>query len=205
MRKKVIFFLLLFPLLIVAKINPSIVEELNWDEEITLQQLAADIHMPLKKLKECLDLNMKTDNRTNLSELQIGISEVQKAIERYNNQRFYYYRSIVFLGMAIVFLSLIITALFISLLQHLSHDNKTKKQQKQKSDYKRSPESMQVSSNAIVAAISTVYLHELEVEQQNNMMLTWKRAPLSLWKVSRILPNQEFYKTIKARGNNEKI
>jgi len=205
MRKKIVFFLLLFPLLIVAKINPSIVEELNWDEEITLQELAAEIHMPLKKLKECLDLSIKTDNQTTLSELQIGITETKKAIERYNKQRFSYYRSIVFLGMIIVFVSLIITAIFISLLKHLEYDKKAKKQKKQKSDYKRSPESMQVNSNAIVAAITTVFMHEMEVEQQNNMKLTWKRAPLSLWKVSRILPNQEFYKTIKSRGNNEKI
>ncbi len=101
--------------------------------------------------------------------------------------------------MAIVFISLVITAIIISLLQHLTIENKPKKpsKKKKKNDYKRSFETMQVNSNAIVAAITTVYLHELEVEQQNNMMLTWKRAPLSLWKVSRILPNQEFYKTKK--------
>jgi Na+-transporting methylmalonyl-CoA/oxaloacetate decarboxylase gamma subunit len=187
---------MIFPLLIWAKIDNSIIDSIQIDDTTTLQQLSSEIQIPVKKLKECLGLENQIQNHATLQELKIGKKEVAEAINEYNEKRLGYYWSIVILGMAIVFLSLVITAFCINLLQHVtSTTGKKKKSPKKKTSLNRTIGNMQVSSNAIVAAITTIYLHEMEVEEQNNMMLTWKRAPLSLWKVSRILPNQEFHNT----------
>jgi Na+-transporting methylmalonyl-CoA/oxaloacetate decarboxylase gamma subunit len=203
MRYVIILLIFLIPILGQAKIDPEYVNQLTLNETTTLKQLSSAIFIPFKKLIECLKLENDIQHEQTLSELGIGKKEIIAAIEYYNENRFGYYQSIVGLGMFIVFFSLLITAFFIGLLQHVNFDYKgVKKNKKPKQMLNRTIGTMQVSSNAIVAAITTVYLHEMEVEEQNNMMLTWKRAPISLWKVSRILPNQEFY---KRRGSNEKI
>jgi Na+-transporting methylmalonyl-CoA/oxaloacetate decarboxylase gamma subunit len=192
MKRLFLTLLVFIPIFCFAKIEQPDFNRLDLNN-ITLQELSAEIQIPIKKLKECLELPQTTDNHATLSDLTIGKQNIILAIDRYNEDRFGYYQSIVILGMLIVFGSLMITAVFIGLLQHTVIEKKPKTPQSRKHG-KQEASREHVSSNAIVAAIATVYMHEWEIEEQNKMILTWKRAPLSLWKVSRILPNQEFYK-----------
>ena len=55
-----------------------------------------------------------------------------------------------------------------------------------------------ISSNAIVAVITAMYLHEAEVEEQNRLHLTWSRSQLSLWRASNVFENRY---NEKGRGN----
>jgi Na+-transporting methylmalonyl-CoA/oxaloacetate decarboxylase gamma subunit len=106
---------------------------------------------------------------------------------------------ITLVGMIIVFASLILIGFIINQLSHLQKEKKSskkRKKRKNKPNFSVSTQQDEPSSDAIIAAITTVYLHELEVEEQNNLLLTWRRANVSMWKaVNKVnVPNRNFFK-----------
>ena len=126
---------------------------------------------------------------------------MEKAQKDYDDNLVPFYTGVVIVGMSIVFVSLMLTGLIISQLKNLG--NKPKKKVN-KASVKTSAGTVtgpvdHLSSNAVVAAITAIYLHEMDVEEQNKMLLTWKRAPLSMWKASSIMPNNEYYQAKRNR------
>ncbi len=176
-------------------------EQINLEikPNMTLQQISNETHIPVKKIINLLDGDYSKE--TTVVETGLTNDAIEKAIEKYNSIKIHYYWSIVAVGMVIVFLSLILIGFIIGLLEHLNIIDKVKEK---KADAKKSktkikkitPIDGNLSNDAIVAVVTAIYLHELEVEEKNKMNLTWKRQPLSMWRSSNIanLPNSSFYK-----------
>ena len=139
-----------------------------------------------------LDLYDSTDQTKTLAELQISEIQLKLALEKYDSNKNVFYGGIALVGMSIVFLSLIIVGFCISGLKYLDHKKKPKLKTVQTSVGKISAHPEHISSNAIVAAITALYLHEAEVEEKNRLILTWKRSRLSMWSATNMMENKYF-------------
>lgn len=111
--------------------------------------------------------------------------------------------NIVLAGMLIVFMSLIIVAVVISLFKHL-HKNRGEEKKDEDATLTRKISTVsQISGKSpatppdhklLTAIITTIFLHENEVENQSKMLLTMKRAKMSQWKQAskNQMPNESF-------------
>jgi len=173
----------------------------SFPPETSLWELSQKTEIPVKKYILYLELSDNVDINASLETLKITDKDIEKAQTAYKENLIPFYSGVVMVGMAIVFASLIITGLVIAQLKRIS--NKPKKKVKtatvKTSAGKVTGPADHLSSNAVVAAITAIYLHELEVEEQNKMLLTWKRAPLSMWKASNIMPNNEYFQAKRNR------
>ena len=159
------------------------------DDSMTIAQISADIHIPVSKLIEYLELSRTVDIHLPLSELERDAAALQKAITRYNDNKSTFHIGIVLVGMFTVFISLLLVAVIISQLRHL---DKKKKLRTPKMPIVPRPEFNTNEDDDIVAAITTtLYIYELEVEENNKLLLTWKRTPLSMWKAAKFIPMNE--------------
>jgi hypothetical protein len=50
-----------------------------------------------------------------------------------------------------------------------------------------------MSDYALAAVVAAIFLHEEEVEEENKLLLTWKRASTNMWKASRSMSNDIFF------------
>jgi len=196
MKNFFIYFFLLCSMVILAEVSEKLPQK--YSDEMSLQQLSVHTGIPVKKLKNLLNLNSQTDNNIPLRKLNVDNIAIDKAIAEFAQEKHSYYGGIVFLGMLIVFVSLITIGFVINQLRHLHLFEKVKgKKLKRKTAgnfQKEIYSKAEVSSDAIIAAITAVYLHELEVEEQNKFLLTWKRTPVSMWKaISRAEKPNELY------------
>ncbi|MBS3742056.1 MAG: OadG family protein [Candidatus Cloacimonetes bacterium] len=123
--------------------------------------------------------------------------------------------NIVLAGMIIVFASLIIILIVVSLLQYTEKreiKNRSKEKEAEKSKEKK--KSLKISSitpinkkekskpidhHIQLAAITTIFLYETEIEKRSQMLLTMKRAKISAWQESArlLMSNYAYYKNIK--------
>jgi len=175
--------------------------DVDYSAETTLLELSAKTNIPVKKYLQYLELPAETNIHASLAELKIGTKDLEKAQDSYKDNLIPFYSGVVIVGMSIVFASLMLIGLIIAQLKNLG--NKPKKKVK-KASVKTSAGTVtgpvdHLSSNAVVAAITAIYLHEMDVEEQNKMLLTWKRAPLSMWKASNIMPNNEYFQAKRNR------
>ena len=196
MKKYFIILFFIFSVIVFAE-NSAEKNE-NFSPQTSLIQLSAQTGIPVKKLKNMMNLKSETDNSATLQDLKIDENTVEKMIAEFSEQKHSYYGGIVVIGMLIVFVSLITIGFFIKQLQHLHLWEKWKEKHtgRQKRQFTSKKEiAAEMSSDAIVAAITAIYLHELEVEQQNRLLLTWKRTPVSMWKaISRAeKPNEQYF------------
>lgn len=173
-----------------------------FDENLTLIELAAKAEIPVKKLTQYMDRKDLIYSQT-AADQQVTKTQFSAAMEAYEDNLTSFYTGVVVVGIAIVFASLIVVGFVINQLRHLD-DNKKKKPVAKKKTVKTSVGSVSgpaehINSNAIVAVVTAISLHELEVEQQNSMLLTFKRAPLSLWRASNIMPNNEFFQAKRGK------
>ena len=129
---------------------------------------------------------------------------------------FVYVGNIIVAGMVIVFLSLIIILLVVSLLQFIEKKEKKEVIQKAKAAAGNKKKSLKISSiNPInkkekkktidhhikLAAITTIFLYENEIEKRSQMLLTMKRAKVSPWQEStRLLMSNYAYKNMHRNG-----
>ncbi len=197
MRKFIFLILIFLPLLLSAENNE--VDKLDSVfPQISLAETAFQLEIPVKQLKIYLQLDPATDSALTLEELHISKKAVSKALSEYNGSKHSFYFGIIVVGMLIVFASLIIVGLIINRMQSLKHlDRKPGSADKKTNVTAINGE--KPSQNDIIAAITTVYLHELEAEEQSRLLLTWKRASLSLWSASGKfnMPNRVFFKELR--------
>lgn len=165
----------------------------------TFEQLSKQTHIPIKKLSTLL--NGKYEKETTIAEAELNKNQIEDAIEKFSNKKEGYYWSIVLIGMLIVFCSLMLTGFLIGLLKHLNLIDKFKEEREARKSKpiikKISTVDGNMSNDEIVAVVTAIYLHELDVEEKNKMNLTWKRAPLSMWQAaSKVnLPNRIFFRS----------
>lgn len=193
-----LFLLLIFIPLAVSGITgeDSSLPVANW-ERLTLQEAAVRADIPVKKLKYYLDLDLLVDNSLTMAELKIAQADYQQVIEKFSRNRRSFYLGIVLVGMSIVFLSLALVGFIINhirILHFFDNFRKNKKNISTPVTISTSARGLNLSQNDIVALITAIYLHEQEAEEQDRLLLTWKRASISMWKAaSKIqMPNLVF-------------
>lgn len=179
--------IILLILLIVLANGMLAVSNINAD--MTLREISIATKIPVRKVVEYLDLSRDADIDHSLSSYNLTNEDVEKAISKYDRRKNAYYSGIVVVGMGTVFASLILVALLIAQLRHL---DKKKKTPPSKLPDTQKPSFAKTADDDIIAAITTtLYLYELEIEEKNKLMLTWKRTPLSMWKASSYIPMNE--------------
>jgi Na+-transporting methylmalonyl-CoA/oxaloacetate decarboxylase gamma subunit len=112
--------------------------------------------------------------------------------------------SIVITGIVVVFVSLAIIAVIISLFRYFSKSGHKKREIQKKSIHERitsitrTPKqtSESVDQEVLSAIITTIFLYESEVEYQSKALLTMQRAKMSLWKQSAklLMPNLVYWR-----------
>lgn len=186
--KKIIFVMLLMCMFFVLSAKTY-----------TLKSLSEELKMPPKKLASYIE---QADYKTPEAEFEISKTEIDKIQKQYEEQdKLGYALTIVGLGMFVVFFSLVLCGLVIGQLKHLGKPKKEKAKAQpvaQKASKKDEPKP-DVSGDALVAAICALHLHIKETEEQNSMLLTWKRTPISMWRsqTRTNMPNAEFYRRRK--------
>ena len=198
MKTKNIFWiailLMVFGSLFANKTNKVITEK------STIMSISKGFDIPIKKLRGKLNLERKDSNKT-LEELQLPVSKVNNVIKDFKSNYMEFSWGVVLIGMLVVFLSLLLIGFIIAQLKHI--DNIGKKQKKKSvsnnvsvktSVGKVTAPSDQISANAIVAAVTAIHLHVMEIEETNKLLLTWKRTSLNLWRYyyKFKMPNREF-------------
>ncbi len=174
-------------------------ENIIFQPDMSIQTFSQENGIPSKKIKEYLNIPLETDILTTFAELDITKQQAEQAMQKFKKKKSSYMLGITLVGMLIVFLSLILIGLIINQLSHLQSDGKRNKKKRKKGERKPSfsvsTQQGEPSSDAIVAAITAIYLHELEVEEQNNLLLTWRRTNVSMWKaLDKInVPNRNYF------------
>lgn len=159
------------------------------NNRMTLRQYSEKTCIPVRKLIEYLELPQGVDIDKTVAELNRTTSNMMEARDRFEKNQSSYHWGIVVVGMGTVFVSLILVALVIGQLRHL--DKKKRKIEPQIPKYSTAGLDTSEEDDLVAAIVTSLYLYELEVEENNRLMLTWKRAPVSMWKASRLIPMNE--------------
>ncbi len=173
MKQVLLFLIILGSMFLFADEN-----DFEFNSEMTLKEVAKQANIPVKKLAFYLELELKEYNAV-LHELDVTEAELKQAISSYNENKKFFFSGIVFVGMGIVFISLMIVGSIIHLLRLIGKKKQVEKVTVHTSAGKVSASKFHISSNGVVAAITAIYLHE--AEQEENINLTWKRQAISLW------------------------
>ena len=184
--KKVLFLIMIvFALACLAE-----EQKLNFPPSTTLLEISSQTNIPVKKITQYLKLEDQTEFNVSMQELGISNEKLEKAIAEYHSNMKSFYSGIVFVGMGIVFVSLLITGIIINSLQHIGKPKKKKKAVVQTSVGTVTASKDHISSNGIVAAITTVFLHD--ADEKDKIDLTWKRQSISMWKAAGMVENRVF-------------
>jgi len=170
--------------------------EYGFNELNTVSQIAHILDIPIKKLRSLLGNDDPLDNSWDHQSIQaLGIKpQTVREIEAdFLDDIVLFGLSVTLVGMLVVFSALLITSLIISQLVHLSREKKRDKTivlDSQK-EVKKAPKDL--SSSVIVAAVTALHLHDMELEEKRKMVLTFRRTPANQWRASAILsmPNRE--------------
>jgi Na+-transporting methylmalonyl-CoA/oxaloacetate decarboxylase gamma subunit len=179
--------IILFFILVLAVSAWSVDEQIT--ESITLRQFSEHTCIPVRKVIEYLELPQDSSIDQPLAELNRSSDDLKKVINRFKKNKPAYSLGIVLIGMGTVFASLILVALVIGQLRHL--DKKKRKSIARIPAYSTAGLNTSEEDEIVAAIVSTIFLYELEVEEDNRLMLTWKRTPLSMWKAARFIPMNE--------------
>lgn len=154
----------------------------------TLLEISADINIPVKKIAQYLDFTNLDDYHISLRELNLTNDEVNRAIDNYYQNRKSMYGGIVLVGMSIVFVSLMLVGLIISMLRHVGE----KKQPllPQKSECNENSASSDTNETEFVAAITAVMIYRKEQEETDRIKLTWTRPLFSGWQKENMIENK---------------
>lgn len=172
--------------------------EFDLEEETSLRDVSHQTGVPIKTMAEYLGVPYSEQHEP-LINYGLDETDIQSALHKFDKDKRIFYWGVVVVGMLIVFSSLIITALVVYLLKFTSKKKKVKVEKKQpERAKKRVVSASDMNSKEIAAASLTLYLHEIEREEQNKLLLTWRRANISMWRATNSvnMPNQ-IYQNLK--------
>ncbi|MDZ4121072.1 MAG: OadG family protein, partial [Candidatus Cloacimonadaceae bacterium] len=161
------------------------INELN-----TILEVATKLDMPVKKLKEMLHQNPldRSVDHTSLQVTGVTPEEVILIKNDFDKNMIAYGGSITFVGMLVVFSSLALSSVIISQLIHL---NRTRKPKAQKIVLEKDGRIRSLPKDAnrsmVVAAITALHVHVQSIEERRRLLLTFKRAPINLWRTTNVL------------------
>lgn len=158
------------------------------DSTTTLIAIADAKHVPIKKLLETLHLPMTTSYGATPKDLHLTLGDVLAAVERIHATRLDFGGNLTLLGMSVTFTALALVAVILLQLPRLS-----RKPKKQPTPAKMPPKVH--GDDAAVAALLALHIHIQETQERNKLLLTWRRAPISMWKAATIveMPNRDYY------------
>ncbi|MFC1887565.1 OadG family protein [Candidatus Cloacimonadota bacterium] len=198
MKKIYLIILLILPVMILAE---STIDDMisSLSVKMDLAETASHLEIPVKQLKIYLEIDPGTENTLTLEELHISKKALKTALEKYDNSKQSFYTGIVIVGMLIVFASLLIVGFIIDRLKTLKHLDKKRTKPAADNLKVTAVNGVKSSQNDIIAAITAVFLYELETEEESKLLLTWKRASLSMWNVSSKfnMPNWIYFKDVR--------
>ena len=169
----------------------------GYTELSTLTEVSATLSMPIKKLKNQLNLENPISRKWDsfsLQSLDQSPEKIKELHEAFVANRIGYGASVTLVGMLTVFAALIITSLVIRQLIHLNRPPKAIKP-----DLKLSPggkvvaASATLNRNMIAAIITALHIHQQSLEDRRKLALTFRRTPTNQWRASAVLsmPNRE--------------
>ena len=185
MKKIIILLIIVFSITCLAN-----EQEINFSPKTTLQEISTQTKIPVKKIAQYLKLEDQTEFNVSLQELGISNKDLIKAIDEYHSNTRSFYTGIIFVGMGIVFASLLLVGFIINSLQHIGESKKKKKSVVQTPVGTVTAPKDHISSNGIVAAITAMFLHD--ADERDKIDLTWKRQTISLWKAAGTVENRVF-------------
>jgi len=168
----------------------------SFNELSSLSEVAQVLNIPIKKLKAMLGnddpLDKSWDNLS-LQALGIGLDTIIEIESDFNEGISSYAASVLMVGMLVVFTALILTSLIISQLVHLNREKKSSIAIKVNSSGQLKSAPKNISSNLIVAAVTALHMHKMDLEERRKMVLTFRRTPTNQWRASAVLsmPNRE--------------
>jgi Na+-transporting methylmalonyl-CoA/oxaloacetate decarboxylase gamma subunit len=157
------------------------------DSTSTLVQIADYKHVPIKKLIEFLGLPMTTPYGVTPKQVDRTLEQALAAVDKIHGARLSFGGLLTALGMSVVFLALAFMAFVLGQLRRLNRERPK--------PTSAEPRKAIRQDDAAVAAMTALYLHVQEVREHNRMLLTWRRAPVSMWKASLLveMPNRQYY------------
>jgi len=172
----------------------------NYDHNYTVHEISKKLNIPIKKLLEYLKLNVqdKSNYDKTLLELHFTPEDIDKINKDFLEHKSEFGAILTLLGMLVVFSALAITALVISQMVHF---NPKKKPVVSAPASVQTPigtvntsKSEDMSSAAIIAVITAIHMRMQELEEESKLMLTWKRANVSMWQATGKVqfPNSQF-------------
>jgi len=173
-----------------------------FDSSWTIHELAGSESVPVKNLAAELELELSEAAGRSLADLGISRKAAADAVETYREGEQGMVGSIVAVGMTIVFASLVVVALLISLFRHLhiiDRDRSRSKPRSAKSVVGTITSKGDLSGRSIAAVVAAIFLHEEEVDAENRLLLTWRRASTSLWRTGGAMPNSSYFATKRGR------
>lgn len=171
----------------------------GFSELNNLTEVAAVLHIPIKKLKsmlgEPIDPLTKEHDLRSLQSLNLSPERLMKIKDEFEQDRVPYGFSLTLVGMLVVFSALLITSIVIGQLRHLQAEKKKEPPViKVSATGKVIKAPSGVSSDIIVAVVSALYIYEYTIKERRRIQLTFNRSKTNQWRSSAILsmPNREF-------------
>jgi len=201
MNRIIILLILLIPAFLFSE---ELVKEKTGSisQDMSLLEVSRLLDIPVKKLIDHLEIEKDAEISTPLYKLSLTKADIKKAVDQYEKSKSSFFTAIVLVGMLIVFLCLVLIGFIIDRMKFLKHlDEVRARKALSKSETKITTSSGNASRNEIAAALTAIYLYELEVEEQSKLLLTWKRASHSLWNaVDKFnMPNRIFFNELRRR------
>lgn len=168
----------------------------KYNEMSTISEIAFKFSIPVKKFKALLGnhdpLDTSWDN-TSLQALGISLDTVQAVKQEFEGDILSYGGSVLIVGVLVVFIALILTSIVISQLVHLNRKSSKESIIKVSSSCQVKSAPKNISSNVIVAAVTALHMHQMDIEERRRMVLTFRRTPTNQWRASAVLsmPNRE--------------
>lgn len=175
--------------------------EYGFNDVSTLAFISAKFNVPIKKLKFLLGLdpNDPTLNNRSIQSIDIPLGQVRDAINKFDETLYNTGANIILVGMLVVFSSLFVTSIIIMQLRHLNfatQDKTAPPKIKLSGDGKLLSAHPNVSHNEIVAVITAMHIHRIQLLERRRLNLTFQRDKANYWRAAGIItmPNRNFKK-----------
>ena len=168
--------------------------------DMSLKEISVNGNIPFTKLTDFLENGKELTPDQSLRQAGVSVAKIKSIVAEFREEETSYMLGVSGIGMLIVFSSLILISITISLMKLLN----TEKTQKVLSEDKSVTNRTKIRSKGqrdlnpkILASISTtIYLHELEIDEENKLLVTLNRTSgTKMWKLTNTMPNTAFYTT----------
>ena len=177
----------------------------KFNDSTSLVEVCNILQLPYKKIAIYLHIDPQDDalRTQSISEFGIETLDMIELYHRFNKEMIEYSASMVILAIIVTFLALLLMAFFISKLSLAG-----KKKVEKLPTVVETPigkvileDSDTLNSDVIVAVVAAIERYRTEKSKDHRIMLTWRRANVSMWQASSkvYMPNRN-YNILKKRG-----